>query len=727
MLRVALIALLTGSGLLMPLAAGAQPPTSPPPAETPATQPTAAGLDAQRSLFDPTPREFLVGGRFSSVDGDPARFQRYEDIRDGLLFTGARYAAESPQGEWFFRGFANNVGWRDQYFAADYERPGRFAISGTWDQIPQFYSVDTRTPYTATGATLLLDDATQRAIQSGQANTTAYVPIAPQFDLEERRDIGDVSFKATPTPALEMTAAFTTQRHRGELPWGASFGFSNDVEVALPYDSRANDFSIGTEWSGGGKMLRVGYQGTWFDNLDDTLVWDSPLRLDDAVEAPGRGRMSLWPSNTAHTLSTAASAALPRRTRVTGFLSYGVWSNDSPLQPFTINSALPEIALPRTTTEGEAGVFSLNANLVSHPIDDWRFSARLREYSYNNRSPVTVINEFVSYDSEVGTSITGGPELYAHSRLTFDGDATWSAQLPVAFTVGYSHNNAGYDARIFESSGENVFRVAADAVGTSWLSFRTQYEYGDRSGSGFNEQELTEIHEQPGMRYYDLADRKRHRFTGQADFVPNDLWAFSVSGGVGNDDFHNSGMGLEETTFRTFSVGADYQHPNGFGGGVTYNYERYGGLQRSRSASPGQETDPNRDWTVDSTETVNYFSIFLMPPRLFERTEARLSYDYSHAVGSYFYAIVPGGPLTPPNQLPDVFNKLQQLRVDVRHRLTPRLAADVRYRYEPFRVYDFAFDPSVINGIVQPSSLVMGQVYRPYTAHAATVGLRVYW
>jgi hypothetical protein len=55
------------------------------------------------------------------------------------------------------------------------------------------------------------------------------------------------------------------------------------------------------------------------------------------------------------------------------------------------------------------------------------------------------------------------------------------------------------------------------------------------------------------------------------------------------------------------------------------------------------------------------------------------------------------------------------------------VAATVSYLYEPFRVYDFAFDPTVVNGIVQPSSLVLGYVYRPYTAHAAMVGLRYLW
>jgi hypothetical protein len=134
-----------------------------------------------------------------------------------------------------------------------------------------------------------------------------------------------------------------------------------------------------------------------------------------------------------------------------------------------------------------------------------------------------------------------------------------------------------------------------------------------------------------------------------------------------------------------------------------------------------------RDWTADSAENVHYFSLYATPPRLGKNTEVRVSYDFSHAEGSYLYGIQPGSPITPPNQLPNVYNKLQQLHVDARYRLSKQLAATVSYLYEPFRVYDFAFDPSVVDSIVQPSSLVMGYVYRPYTAHSAFLGLKYLW
>ena len=116
-------------------------------------------------------------------------------MRDGVLFTDARYASEDPEGDWLFRAAADNVGYRDQRYFANYQRTGRFSVTGLWDEIPQFYSVDTATAYTDSGDNLVLDDATQQPIQNGQANLSSWIPLSPQFELHERRDIGDVQLQ----------------------------------------------------------------------------------------------------------------------------------------------------------------------------------------------------------------------------------------------------------------------------------------------------------------------------------------------------------------------------------------------------------------------------------------------------------------------------------------------------------------------------------------------------
>ena len=84
------------------------------------------------------------------MDGDPARWQRYRDLRNGVLFTDARYDHEWAATGQRFEVTADNVGWRDGRYVGRLDRPGRFTVTGSWDGIPQFYSVDTKTPYSAT-------------------------------------------------------------------------------------------------------------------------------------------------------------------------------------------------------------------------------------------------------------------------------------------------------------------------------------------------------------------------------------------------------------------------------------------------------------------------------------------------------------------------------------------------------------------------------------------------
>src|SRR5688500_4240758 len=82
----------TVAGLALPMGSAAQTPppttTQPPPTvqskpapEQPAETPDPAAEDT-RSLFAPRWNMFQLSGRVSSVSGDPARWQRYQDLGD---------------------------------------------------------------------------------------------------------------------------------------------------------------------------------------------------------------------------------------------------------------------------------------------------------------------------------------------------------------------------------------------------------------------------------------------------------------------------------------------------------------------------------------------------------------------------------------------------------------------------------------------------------------------
>src|SRR5262245_53015440 len=69
---------------------------APPPGQPPSPAPIEPLTEENRSLFAPTWNTFQFSGRLSNIDGDEARFQRYEDLRNGPLLTGARWLRETP-------------------------------------------------------------------------------------------------------------------------------------------------------------------------------------------------------------------------------------------------------------------------------------------------------------------------------------------------------------------------------------------------------------------------------------------------------------------------------------------------------------------------------------------------------------------------------------------------------------------------------------------------------
>ncbi len=151
-----------------PTPAPEKPPATPAPGEAAATGGAGTGRSGHvRSLFEPTWRQFEIRRPVQQRGRRPGAIPALPGHQGRPALHRCAISRARTGGRWLFRAAADNVGWRDQRFFGDYERTGRFVISGLWDEIPQFYSVDTRTPYTQSGGPLLLDDATQRAIQNG--------------------------------------------------------------------------------------------------------------------------------------------------------------------------------------------------------------------------------------------------------------------------------------------------------------------------------------------------------------------------------------------------------------------------------------------------------------------------------------------------------------------------------------------------------------------------------
>jgi MtrB/PioB family decaheme-associated outer membrane protein len=700
---------------LTSVASGQTSPTAP--AQQPVASTTASSSAGEAEF----------GGRASSISGDAARFQRYRDVRNGPTIDRAQY--QNVKQRWEFKASLDHAGYRDQRYTAGFNQYGKLKATFQWDQVPFFYSVDTRTAFTSpTAGVFRLSDGFQSLVQGSTATTSIYSADLRHFDLRSQRNIADARLDYRATRTLDLRVSFTSTGRTGAQPWGASFGQSNAVELAAPIDRRSNDLNATAEWSNDRAMGRLAYDGSWFNNHIDRLIFDNPLRLTDAVGLPSQGQQAQWPDSAAHTVSAAGSLTLPARTRAFSYVSVGSWLQNEALLPFTINTTIAPIPLSRPTADAEARIVAMNYRVTSRPLQKLWLNAQFKSYDYDNRTPRFVESQYVGLDSTVVTSATGGSEPFGFVRHFVDLDASYTPLTFAAVRLGYGREHDDRTFRHFEATTEHTVRASLDSTGISWGSMRLQYEHGERTGKGLDEEVFSDIGEQVSLRQFDISDRRRDRLLALVQVVPIASLGFSASAGVGQEHRPGAVFGLQDNDLRTFSVGVDATRTDAFVFGSEYSFERYTTLQHSRQANPGpQFDDPTRDWSTDMKEHVHTLTTTLDLPHVANRTAARIAYDYVHANARYLYELPAISTLVTPQPLAPILNKMRRATADVRYSLSQRLGLGAGYWYDSYDAQDFARSPGTLDSPFFPALINLMYLNRPYRAHTASVRLIYNW
>jgi hypothetical protein len=210
--------------------------------------------------------------------------------------------------------------------------------------------------------------------------------------------------------------------------------------------------------------------------------------------------------------------------------------------------------------------------------------------------------------------------------------------------------------------------------------------------------------------------------------TPMSQLSFNASISAGREDRPATAFGLRSNDNTSYSVGFDFVPRDRVSLGLNYTYESYEALQGSREANPGaQFNDPTRDWTTDGSDKVHTLTASADLLKAIPKTDIRLAYDYSRAQSVYVYGLAPNTTLPPVVQLPPVLNELQRGTADVRYHLTPHVAVGLAYWFDKYDVNDFALGPATLNTLAQPSFLVLGYVFRPYTAQTVMGRVTYLW
>jgi MtrB/PioB family decaheme-associated outer membrane protein len=724
-------------GLLPAFAMAQTPPTAPAPkpAAPAGVQAPAAPGDEEHAALPTTYGSLDFGGRWTHVDGDGARYERYRDMGDGVLLDSARLSTQ--QRGWRLDFAPDHMGRRDQRYAGSAIRPGQFKVWGVWDQIPMLMSRTTRTLFAVTAPDeLQIENTIQSQVQTQASYLATALQLARTFELSSRRHLFEGGAEYIAKSGLTLSTNVRRINRDGAIPFGGSFGHGQVVETMAPVEHKLTDVESSAEYVRGNLLARGGYTGSWFHNENTSLTFDNPFRVTDSTSGGMRGRTSLAPSNSFIGINGALSYRLPRRSRVSIYGALGSLRDaDAPLLPFTINGAVISPPLDRTETEGHAKTSSMNLSFTSRPVSTVGVDVRFRTYHYDNLTPEFLVTQRVAYDngvSNVTNTALQRTEPFGVKRSAFDADVRFNPIRALSGGLGFSHTAEERTHRIFEETTENTYRVLVDSVGNQWFTLRSKYEHAERRGEGdaaVIAAELTAIGEQPGIRHFDIASRDRDRVTITGGVVPFSTVSFNASFAAGKDDYMESLFGLLDNHHRVYSAGVEYAPSEYAAAGLSYSFERYTSLSHSRQASNTAEfNDPSRNWTTDTLDRAHSIIAHAEFLQFRQHLDVMLFADYNRANGLYRYGTGPvpnrtlpeevevPTSLPDPTQLPPLRSELARGNVDLVYSLTERWGLGFSVWYEHYRVKDFSLDADALSRLDPAGALLLGYQYLPYTA-----------
>ena len=152
-------------------------------------------------------------------------------------------------------------------------------------------------------------------------------------------------------------------------------------------------------------------------------------------------------------------------------------------------------------------------------------------------------------------------------------------------------------------------------------------------------------------------------------------------------------------------------------GGLSYNYEHYHGLSKSRYVNAGLPSasfpNPAFDWSTDSLDQIH--SLIANLGYIKGKYGAKFYYDFNKSTSTYTYVDV-GSKQPVPAQLAPVKSSLHDITFDLTRDVTAHLGVGFSYWYEKYSIDDFALDPQAIPRLDLNGSLLIGYAYQPYTA-----------
>ena len=654
--------------------------------------------------------ELTLGAEY--VSDTSAKFGEYRGLGDegGYVVADAagRYRGEDAR---YADIVARDLGLTTRKVRVEAGKQGGYRVYLDYSQLPRLDQDTGRTPYRGVGSDVLTlpDDWVP-------ANTTdglsALQSSLHGLDLKQQRKRTEAGGSVRALGSWEFSGRFRQELKDGKKSVGAAigpaFGAARSVILPEPVDYKTDEVELKATYARNGLQAELGYFGSFFTDNNRSLTWQNPFAVADAPD--GFGRLALPPDNQFNQLSGSLGYDLRKDTRITANLALGRMTQDESFLPFTINPDLQR-PLPRSSPDAKVNTRLVDVKILSRPLERLRLSGQYKFNQRDNDTPQATYDYVVADSSDSLVSRTNLPYGYRQNVFRLEG----GYELPRRsdLSVGLEHDRFARSYQEVGRTNENSVWAKLKSSPHERIDARLGYEYRNRDNDSYSPVSEIIPPQNPLMRKFYMADRKRNKATAGLTARVSPAWSLGLSADYSDDDYSDSRVGLTEGKDYSATLDASYSPGRGLTTHAFYT------RQKIRSKQAGSQTFSTPDWFAKTTDTFDTFGAGIKWTLLADRLDLALDYVYADSDGSIGIT----SELTPTDPLPDFKTRRHTLSLNATYRLKEDMDLRLGYLYERYRSDDWTIDgvgPDTI-----PNVLSLGERSPNYSVSLYSAAVRV--
>jgi MtrB/PioB family decaheme-associated outer membrane protein len=724
------------------------------------------------------------GYLFNFGTTDTASFREFADWDEDPILSRLDIRGYNAQTAEHLNFYGGSIGRDDQYLRLNYGRYGAFEIDAWFNQIPHTFTTNAQVLWDGVGSgNLTLPDGITPGASTAE-EVRAVLAERGESTLKLERDRLGFAISTTPWQRVELFVSGLTEWRDGARPFGGTFNYptlGQSTETVEPINYITHEVDLGFRYLGQTYQANVVYNGSFFFNDTETLVWENPGLSAFVPEfVPERGRYALAPDNRFHQFKGDFSANLPfLNGRWTSTVAYNRKVQDQALLPPTISTGIGNNtgfpidfdqfntveALSQRTSDARIETYFFQGELSLQPTRKLRTTAEFRYVGEDNHTDYTAFNPLTGqfgYISEDGgnifddgiynpsqagdaTRFRNAPYEKDERQLKLKADYRLASRMKLA--LSYEHLEKDYAFREREDVEDDRFRLQFTDRSGPWASLRVAAEYARRSGDDYILNPLAPLltsslegyvpffpdggnppQELADLRVFDLSSRDQYVGDVQLRFNPNLRSDLGFNVRYERDEF-DADFGLQDSERLNASAEYNYQFAKDGSAFVYYSYQNHDRAARNINDAGAFGDDPNAGGVVfplDNAwrETLNEHnhSAGIGVTKQWRQFLFEADYVFSYARSRVAFDFNSPGALAVPVQPEDAGNNLP-LQTYEQH----LLRASVRYPITEniatrifYRLESIQIDDFHYEGLTDPvvdNQLFLLAIPEDFTAH----------